>query len=479
MSRREKLLLFCLLLGLAALRCYHLNTPPWEIEESWRQADTESIAWNYVNYDFNPFHPNLNYDGPLPNIPALEIQVTTYLIAIFYKIAGHEYLIARLVPLSFFILSGFFLYRFSRIFMEPGAAYLSLLIYGILPINVYYSRAIMPESGALMFWTGGFYFFNRWILAKRNEGKAAAFLFFSSVFLALAIMTKPPVVLIGLPMLYLCYQNFQWRWLKFRELWGYALATLALPAAYYYWSASIAEFKFTVGITRTLILEKALTAFYSPEAYQFYAANIPRTIGLIGVLSAICGIFFISRKQTVILVWFGAMLIEVLFFVSPIRATYYLIFITVPCSLVIGNFLYRIRTSPTGRVIAVVLVLTIALQSYYQVKSMFTLNTVMQNQVKAVQSITRPGDLLVVGSLDPCLLSLSDRRGWRYNLRLYPDTPADPQVELAGYIAKGAKYFVPIQGKIYGDENGRLMKKITARYPKLEPVPGYPIYQLQ
>ncbi|MGI6451757.1 MAG: dolichyl-phosphate-mannose--protein mannosyltransferase, partial [Desulfitobacteriia bacterium] len=104
MPRREKYVLFFLLLLLTLLRLYHLNTPPWEIEESWRQADTESIAWNFVSYEANPLHPHLNYDGPFPNIPALELQITTYLIAILYKLFGHHYFLARLVPVAFFLL---------------------------------------------------------------------------------------------------------------------------------------------------------------------------------------------------------------------------------------------------------------------------------------------------------------------------------------------------------------------------------------
>jgi hypothetical protein len=85
----------------------------------------------------------------------------------------------------------------------------------------------------------------------------------------------------------------------------------------------------------------------------------------------------------------------------------------------------------------------------------------------------------VVGSLDPCLLSLSDRRGWRYNLRIYPETPKDPMEELDYYIANGAKYFVPIQGKVYGDEGDKLMKQIEEKYPEIEILSGYPIYLLQ
>ena len=103
----------------------------------------------------------------------------------------------------------------------------------------------------------------------------------------------------------------------------------------------------------------------------------------------------------------------------------------------------------------------------------------MVNQVKVVQEITAQDDLLVVGALEPCLLSLTDRRGWRYNLRNYSYVPEDPYEELNYYIARGAKYFVPIQGKVYGDRDGKIMAYIEVTYPKIETVEGYPIYALR
>ena len=227
------------------------------------------------------------------------------------------------------------------------------------------------------------------------------------------------------------------------------------------------------------MLKKALTAFYSPEALEFYFTNIPKTIGLSSFILLFPAILTLGKKERVILVWFLAMLLEVALIVSPIRATYYLIFWAVPCALLLGILLERILAGKRGKVLAMVLLLIVALESYIWVKPMYSVNEVMVTQVKVVQQLTTEEDLLVVGSFDPCLLSLSDRRGWRYNLGLYPDIPEDPYQELNYYIAKGAKYFVPIQGNIYGDEDGELLAYIESQYPKIEPVAGYPVYLLK
>ncbi|MGI5901523.1 MAG: ArnT family glycosyltransferase [Desulfitobacteriia bacterium] len=473
MGHKEKKVLFFIFTFLVVIRLYQIGVPPLEIEESWRQADTESMAWNFANYDFNPFRPNLNYDGPFPNIPALEIQVTTYLIAILYKIFGHHYFLARLVPLSFFLVSAWFLYLLARRHLSKRAAIISLLIYGILPVNVYYSRAIMPESAALMFWLGGIYYFDRGI-EKRGKG----LLGLSALFFSLALMTKPPVVVALIPMLYLCLLYRGRKGLKLPELWIYGLLIFALPAIYYYFSIQIAEYKFAVGITKDILWKEALHAFYSPEAGAFLRTNIPKTIGFLSLILTLGGLFFVRKKNLFLPVFLAAMVLEVILIVLAIRATYYLIFFSVPCALLSGLFLDRL-VEVKGKAVLTVLIMGMMLESYIQVQGMFRINEVMAVQTQVVREVTAEDDLLVVGSFDPCVLSLTDRRGWRYNLNIYASLPEDPYQELDYYIERGAKYFIPIQGKVYGDEDGRLINYLERKFPKIEVKPGYPVYVLR
>jgi len=340
-----------------------------------------------------------------------------------------------------------------------------------------------------MFMNGGLYYFNLYLrrakdtwpifLSRKNR---ATPLVLSGLFLALGIMTKPPVLFIGLLMLYLCFKEFGISWLADKKLWLYALSVLALPVVYYVYVTGLAEYKFTLGIGRDLVLKRALTAFYSPEAIEFYLTNVPKVMGLSGLILLFPALLAAGKKHRFILIWFLAMLLEVILIVSPIRAKYYLIFWAVPCALLLGILFDRIlalKWDKMGKVAATVLFLLLLLESYDLVKPMYTVNEVMATQVKVVQQVTAADDLLVVGSFDPCLLSLSDRRGWRYNLGLYSDIPKDPYLELDYYIEKGAKYFVPIRGTIYGDEDGKLMAYIESRYPKIEPVAGYPVYLLQ
>jgi hypothetical protein len=337
----------------------------------------------------------------------------------------------------------------------------------------------MPESAALLFWISGYYYFDVWI-SKASSGFARRRdLVISSVLMSLAIMTKPPVAFIAISMLYLCFQHYSWSWIKVPQLWAYAVATLTLPAMYYFYSVRIAEYKFSLGITRLLIFSKSGNVFFDQEAFIFFANVLPRLMGIVTLALTFIGIFTVSRKQRVILIWHLAMLLEVLLIVSNIRAGYYLIFLTVPGALLAGNLLHRMLQRPTGKAAAVVILAMMMAQSYFQLRPMFMINDVMQTQVKVIEAETSPNDLLIVGSLDPCLLSLSDRRGWRYRVGIYSDIPSDPQDELVYYIEQGAKYFVPVQGKVYGDEDHQIMRRIEEQYQKIEPISGYPIYRLQ
>lgn len=458
---------------LLTLRLYHLDVPPLENKESWRQADTESIARNFVQYDFNLLSPNFNYDGPLPNVPALELQVTTLIIAVLYQVFGFHYFLARLVPICFYLVSAGYLYCYARKQMGFEKALFSLLIYGILPVNVYFSRAIMPEAAGLMFLLGGFFYFDKWI--DKPVGKGLAL---SSIFLALALMTKPPTAFIAVPMVYLCWKRFGWSFLKNRELWVFTLFICSVAGGYYIYSNSTAEFHFALSITEGLVLRRIGSAFYSREAWDFFRLEIPGTMTRHVLYLLPLGMITAWKKDKTIIFWFLGMAAEAIFIVSTIRSSYYLIFLTPPIALLAGSFLGRLAEKRVLLPVSFLILLLIGYSSFQELKPMYAVNTKMQEEVRLVQALTSAEDLLVVGSLDPCVLSLSGRRGWRLYTGNDHRASEDLREELDLYIRSGANYFIPIQGKVYGDEDGSFLEYVVQTYEKIEPVKGYPIFRL-
>lgn len=467
-------LFIAILAAMAAVRLYHIGTAPLEIEESWRQSDTESIARNFVQYRFNILYPNFNYDGPLPNVPALEFQVTTFAIAILYKLFGFSYVWARLVPVFFFMISAGFLFAFTRRHLGQAGALFCLLAYGFIPINVYYSRAIMPEAAGLMFFIGSLCLFDSWI----TSGKLLPLLL-SSLSTALAIMTKPMTVFVTIPMLYLLVKQYRWRWLLKKELWGFAMLAFGLAFFYYYYSISIADYKFAQGLAQNVLLKKLPAAVFDPESYLYIGRGLVRLLTPPGLILACIGLFCFTPGQRVMQVWFAAMALELILVVTVIHIHYYFIFFAVTCSILIGQGLAHLYGRLQTRVFAVIMLVMLILSSYLTVKPMYTVNEALETQVKVVRKLTEKDDLLITGSLDPCLLGLSGRRGWRFNTGIYSGIPADDLEELRHYIKNGAKYFVPIQGSIYGDDKGDILRYLEENHERIEPVKGYPVYKLQ
>jgi len=239
-NRRDRFLLFAVFFLLFAVRLYGINNPPFEMGEYWRQPDTESIALNFIHYRFSILQPNFLYDGPLPNVVALELQVITPIIAVLYKLFGHHYFLARSVSILFFLGSCAYLYALARRYVGKDGAIWATLLYGLFPVNLFLSRSIQPEPAALFFYVGSLYYFQRY---REAQDRAGYWVAASGLFLAVAIMEKPQTALIGLPMLGLAWQKYGRRLLCQWQLWLFALLTLGIPVAYFVYSNSVAEFR--------------------------------------------------------------------------------------------------------------------------------------------------------------------------------------------------------------------------------------------
>jgi hypothetical protein len=81
---KNNFLLVSILVLTFVIRLYGIENPFVDFS-SWRQIDTVSVARFFAENDFNIFHPQLLYDGPGPNYSQLELQITTFIIALLFK----------------------------------------------------------------------------------------------------------------------------------------------------------------------------------------------------------------------------------------------------------------------------------------------------------------------------------------------------------------------------------------------------------
>lgn len=139
-----------------------LAAPPWETVESWRQSDTYSIAQNFVQFDMNPLHPQLNYDGTADNYAQLELQIMPFLSALIFQMTGTmDPAICRILSLIFFLGSAVFLYLLICDIVGTVPALFAHGVYLFLPLSLMTASSIQPEACALFFYCGGVYFRHR------------------------------------------------------------------------------------------------------------------------------------------------------------------------------------------------------------------------------------------------------------------------------------------------------------------------------
>lgn len=492
LRNKERFITVLIFLFILALRIPHINSSPYEACELWRQSDTEAIARNFVEHRFNIFFPQLNYDGPLPNYSQLEFQITTFLIAILYKIFGYHYFLARLVPLLFFMGSVYFLFLIGKKFYGAKAAWLAILIYAILPLNLFFSRAIMPESAALLFFTGAFYFFSRWI-----DSEKFCYLIYSALFTAFAISQKVPTIFVGIPMIFMAAVKYKWKMFLKLDLWLFALLSLLPPLVYFKWLGTVAQFKFVNGIASKHILPDFYKAFFTPGAWKFFYIQIPKSFTWYVAILFVIGLFTADWKSKYpVGMWALAMMLELATIVAVIKFNYYLIFMSPPMALLAGRLLYLIwekfpkipflpETHPKGRwkvetgpILVVVILMLIMVSGIRQAAPFYEQKEDILTQARIVDALTKKDDLIVTGTLDPGILNASHRQGWRANIKYYDFIPSKPKDEVKYYMDRGAKLFVPLKGSIYGDD-GSYRKYLDEHFPKIEAIKGYPVYLLR
>ncbi|HWL11548.1 MAG TPA: glycosyltransferase family 39 protein, partial [Ureibacillus sp.] len=221
MRFKSTFFLIILLALIVLMRVPFIDQSPYESGESWRQGDTEAMARNFVEERFNILYPQLNYDGAAPNYVQLEFQITTFLIAILYKVFGYHYELARIVPILFFTGSACYLYLIAKKYNSPEVTWIITFLYAVFPLNWFFSRAIMPESAVLFFTMGAFYHFSIWIANEKLRTLLVA-----TVMTALAILVKVPAIFIGIPMLWMSIAKYKMKVFTRWQLWVFAILSL-------------------------------------------------------------------------------------------------------------------------------------------------------------------------------------------------------------------------------------------------------------
>jgi hypothetical protein len=456
----------------------------------WRQGDTAAIARNFATLDFNPFHPQTDYDGPPPNYVELELQIVPWLAAALYRVFGIHEVFGRLISIAFSLGTIVVAGNFAR-WMFGGArtaGYTAALAFALYPGSVYYGRTFTPDTTMTFFLTAAVFASARWIVD--DEARLGRRFWLAVALTALALLAKP-VAIVGLVPIAAALIASRGAGAALRSPLTYAFFALALApyVAYDAYVRSIAEWHWASGITRLHVLPAlgaSLASFGAlrhklglfRDTLRLLTQTMLGPVGLIGLLAGALSTLVWrvpTQSRALLWGWLAAALLYAYVVVTVERVDYYLYPFLPLAAIWTGGFAEALRRAlpPNARRNAAFVgfaVAAVALYTGHQaVKPYYAYGKVVYRQAKALDATLAPGALIVMGHYDPSVLYYINRKGWEEDPYLW--TPFDEE----SAIRKGARYFVAIEPK-------RLRRNVELhawleRFPLANAQADWPVYE--
>jgi hypothetical protein len=482
-KRFGRIALGAILLLALVLRLKGIHNPILD-HPGWRQGDTAAIARNFAELDFNPLHPQADYNGPPPNYVELELQIVPFLAAVLYKLFGVHEIFGRLITIAFSLGTIPVLYLFGRwLFTSEIAGLTAALVFAIYPGAVYYGRTFTPDTAMVFFLTAALYASARWIAEDggwgRRFGAAAALC-------ALALLAKPVAAagLIAIPAMMIEREGLP---AALRRVQNWALLLLlAVPYALYdRVESAIAEWHWAGGITRLHVLP-LLRAHLGSLAGLGDGLNtlwqrlglLPGTmLGRYGAIAAVAGLpaGVRSRSPALLYAWLAGALLYTFVVVAYEKVDYYL-YVFLPLAALLSGGLAatiapRLTTGAariTAGVGAAAWIVVMLVSGSRAVAPYYAFNFANYTAARDLDRALDPGALVVMGHYDPSILYYINRKGWQEDPAVW--TPFDEQ----SAIKKGARYYIAVEKQRLA-ANPDLAEWLE-RFPLRAPAGRWPVY---
>jgi len=435
-NKRSHYILFFILILALSLRLYHV-TYPYLDHHSWRQTKTAMIARNLYRNKFNIFQPYVDWGGG-ETISEVEFQITTVLTAFLYTIFGIKDWVGRIIPIMFSLLAIVYMFKLTKFYFNEKLALFTSFVYSILPLNVFFTRVLMPESGMLFFTIISLYYYSKYL--KNNQNKDYIF---SIIFTSLAFLSKQPNLLLLFPLLYLTYEKYK-RKLK-KKLIIYFVITLGITILYYTYIHLIAEDKVitAIGTGSWGNLQLWLSGiFYKILLLRFSTLIFTQ----LGFLLVPIGIYLTKKK--VFHVWFLSVL---LYFFTVGRAnlihTYYQIPIVPIGSFYIGVALYKVYKTryKIASYSLCILLLILSVSNLLPLYGLYAQSAYDAGQKLMIIDKDNSKVLTLIHRKDmgPELLYYADKKGWMIHYDEFNnETTTDYKNRGAEYIAVTNPHYI-------------------------------------
>ena len=456
----------------------------------WRQGDESAIARNFATLDYNPLHPQTDYNGPAPNYVELELQIVPFLAATLYKIFGIHEVFGRLISIAFSLATVAVLAFFARwLFFDSLAGLFAALLFAIMPGSFYYGRTFTPDTAMVFFMTAALYAVTRYVvedetLSWRRFAGAAGLL-------TLALLAKPVSLVALVPLAAIALTRLtSGRTLRPIPIVLLFVIPLLILYGYDRYESSIAEWHWASGITKLHVIPALQAALTNGQAFTLKFQYFKNVLGMftytmLGPLTtslAILGLIFFPRSRSRELLWGWLLggLLYVYAVVTVERVDYYM-YLLLPLAALLGAaFLTRFwRTVEASALSAPLkytataagaLFLTFVLyQNRQDVRPYYTYSKAVYRNAITLDQTLAPNALIVMGHYDPSVLYYINRKGWEEDPYIW--TPFDEQ----SAIKKGARYFVAIERNRF--ERNLELYHWMQRFPVINPNATWPVYE--
>ena len=446
-----------------------------------RQIQTAEITYNLFAHGFDIVRPQIHI-LPEPRYFIFEFPVFNSLVACLYKIFGvHEYL-GRLISISAFGGTAWFIWLIASHRLNKPIGRAAVFAYSFFPLSIIFTRAFQPDPLALFFTVGSFYFFSEWLHEKTRA------IFPALVLGILAFLSKQVFAFILLPMcLYALYRQKKAALVN-PKLYIFIILTL-LPALWWTWHGKQIYLEFPNYMSNTNLEYKYWFNLKFFGQYDFYKGIFQWLTGIIltplGFFLFLTGFFVRVDQDGDKLIFFWAFGVAIFNFLFPLHAythEYYHLPLLPVASIIVAKawwFFFEQEDSTLGfslksfRLVALTIFLISVLgysNSGYRLPSrvkFFHLNTELLNKH------VNDNDRIIV--VDRFYLYYANNRGWVFHsdaeyfrsvIDYYEKDKTIPH-NLINYIEtlrrNGAAYFFISQMRIL-KENPKLEDYLRKQY---------------
>lgn len=430
-SKKDFFILFFILVIAFAFRLYKINIPLADLH-SWRQADTASVARNYVKNGIDLFHPvyddlsNVQSGMDNPNgYRMVEFPIYNAIIAVFYKTFPVFTLEiwGRLITIIFSLIIISIIYYLLRKESSRMSAIFGSLTYAAFPFFVFFSRVILPETTALAFTMLAIFFFYLKVESKEKGLKPIIYYLSSTIFFICALLIKPTVIFYTFPIIALFYRKYKLNLIKKLGFYFYFIIILT---PLFYWRMYMKNFPEGIPYSDWLFTsvntsEGLKSIFFRPSFFRWIFFERINNLILGGYLTLLFVLGVISKQKKYFLLSFLFSTLAYIFVFQGgnLQHEYYQTLILPVLAIMIGlgvNFIFEHKNNFISSFFTSILILFLFTFSFYfsyfTVKDYYSYSQELVQEANIIKSLTEPDDKIVTDRTgDTTLLYLANRRG--------------------------------------------------------------------